>query len=92
MAKGKLRLTLSLMKRFLQILNEHALLKSKLPRESRIIYFQTLKKNNYEDVVPQKSIFQKTHRPLLKKLQNIKNIYILQETLQKREEKLFLIS
>ena len=42
--------------------------------QSRIIYFQTLKKNNYEEVVPQKSVFQKTHRPLLKKLQKIKKI------------------
>ena len=42
--------------------------KKTTPRKSRITYFQTFQKNNREVVVPGKSVFQKTHRPLYKKL------------------------
>ena len=56
---------------FLQILNQHAPLKSKLLRANHASY---IPKSNHEEVLPRKSIFQKTHRPLLKKLQKTKKL------------------
>ena len=58
---------------FLQILNQHA-------------YSQTFKKSNHEEVLPRKPIFQKTYRPLLKKLQKQKNYC---SRLDKKERKNF---
>ena len=58
---------------FLQILNQHA-------------YSQTFKKSSHEEVLPRKPIFQKTYRPLLKKLQKQKNYC---SRLDKKERKNF---
>ena len=46
-----------------------------------------VKKSSHEEVLPRESIFQKTHRLLLKKLQKTKKL--LQQTLQKREKNFF---
>ena len=54
------------------------------------VYFQTFKKSNHEEVLPQKSIFQKTHRPLLKKLQKTKKTIVADPTI--KSKKTFLIS
>ena len=52
-----------------------------------MVYFQTFEKSNHEEIPTRKSIFQKTQRALLKKLQKTKKLF--QQTLQKRKEKLF---
>ena len=53
---------------FLKILNKHASPKAKLlRRKSPIVYLETLKKSYHKEVLPRKTLFQKTHRSLLKK-------------------------
>ena len=67
LAKEKITSCTKFDEMFLGILNKHA------PRKSRIIYFQNFKKNHHEEVLPRKSIFQKTHRPFPKKFQKTKS-------------------
>ena len=73
---------------FLRILNQHAPLKSKLLRANHTSYIsKPLRKAIMKRSYLKKYIFQNTHRSLLKKLQKTKKL--LQQTLQKREKKLF---
>ena len=73
---------------FLRILNKHAPIKSKLLRANHASYIsKPLRKAIMKEVLPRKSFFQKTHRPLLKKLQKTKQL--LQQTLQNTKKKLF---
>ena len=73
---------------FLRILNQHAPLKSKLLRANHTSYIsKPLRKAIMKRSYLKKSIIQNTHRSLLKKLQKTKKL--LQQTLQKREKKLF---
>ena len=76
---------------FLRILDKHAPIKSKLLRANHTSYiFKPLRKAIMKRSYLENLYFQKTHRPLLKKLQKTKEL--LQETLQKKRDKTFLIS
>ena len=91
MAKEKITSCAEFDETFLQILNKHAPLKSKLLHGNHASYiFKPLRKAIMKKSYLENLYFKKKNRPLLKKLQKAKKATVSDSTIKK--EKTFLIS